>query len=65
MGRAFVEFRLFDEDYWVCRRKTSQQVLWTLIDEIPAEMREGDDRVRKLHEALVRLRVEFRLGGRL
>jgi hypothetical protein len=43
--------------------KARQQVLGTLVNEIPTKMREGDNRVRKLHEALVRLRVELRLNG--
>jgi hypothetical protein len=45
--------------------QTREQMLGTLINEVPAEMREGDNRVRKLHEALVRLRVELRFGGAL
>ena len=40
-------------------------MLGSLINEVPAKMRKSDNRIRKLHEALLRLRVELRLGGTL
>src|SRR5687768_7691695 len=41
--RTAVEDRFFDKKYFVSFRKTRQKMLRTLVNEIPAQMRETDD----------------------
>jgi hypothetical protein len=38
-----IEFRFLDKKDWPDRGQARKQMLWTLIDEVPAKMGESDD----------------------
>ena len=49
-----IELGLLDEKDRPSGGETGKQVLGALINEVPAEVRKGDNRVARLHETLVR-----------